>query len=69
MIGCLSKTKIAEKFGIPKSTLSTIIKKSEKINKAVACVSFGSKVKRLREARYENVETLLYIIGHFSGCI
>lgn len=35
--GTLTKTKIAEKFGIPKSTLSTIIiKNKDKIDEAVA---------------------------------
>jgi len=34
--GTLPKTKIAEKFGIPKSTLSTIIKNKDKIDEAVA---------------------------------
>ena len=44
----LSKTKIAEKFGIPKSTLSTIIKNKDKIDEAVALGSTNS-AKRLRK--------------------
>ncbi|XP_049832915.1 tigger transposable element-derived protein 4-like [Schistocerca gregaria] len=52
------KTAIAEQFGIPKSTLSTIIKNREKIINAAASGS-GNKSKRLRTAKYEDIETLL----------
>ncbi|XP_049845510.1 tigger transposable element-derived protein 6-like [Schistocerca gregaria] len=55
------KTAIAEQFGIPKSTLSTIIKNGEKIINAVASGS-GNKSKRLRTtAEYEDIETLLLV--------
>ncbi|CAI6373871.1 unnamed protein product [Macrosiphum euphorbiae] len=46
--GTLPKTKIAEKFGIPKSTLSTIIKNKDKIDEAVELGSTNS-TKRLRK--------------------
>ena len=55
----VSKKKIiAEKFGIAKSTLSTIIKDREKIINAAASGS-GNKSKRIRSAKYEDMETLL----------
>ncbi|XP_060867267.1 tigger transposable element-derived protein 6-like [Metopolophium dirhodum] len=53
--GTLPKTKIAEKFGIPKSTLSTIIKNKDKIDEAVALGSTNS-TKRLRKPMLEDVE-------------
>ncbi|KAK9722522.1 Tc5 transposase DNA-binding domain [Popillia japonica] len=54
----ISKTKIAEKFKIPKSTLSTIIKNKNKIDNAIAS---GKQVfnKRLKGARYPELETQL----------
>jgi len=48
-------TKIAEKFGIPKSTLSTIIQNKYKIDEAVALGSTNS-TKRLRKPMLEDVE-------------
>jgi hypothetical protein len=53
--GTLPKTKIVEKFGIPKSTLSTIIKNKDKIDEAVALGSTNS-TKRLRKPMLEDVE-------------
>lgn len=47
--GTLSKTKIAEKFGIPKSTLSTIVRNKDKIDEAVTSGSNCSS-RRLRKA-------------------
>lgn len=57
--GIITKTQVAEKFGIPKSTLSTIIKNADKINVAAACGSFQHKMKRMRTAVYEDVEVIL----------
>ena len=54
----LKKSAIAEKYGLPKSTLSTILKDREKILNAAASGS-GNKSKRFRSAKYEDVETLL----------
>lgn len=53
--GTLPKTKIAKKFGILKSTLSTIIKNKDKIDEAVALGSTNS-TKRLRKPMLEDVE-------------
>lgn len=53
--GALSKIKIVEKFGIPKSTLSIIIKNKDKIDKAVALGSTNS-TKRLWKPMLEDVE-------------
>ncbi|VVC34844.1 DNA binding HTH domain, Psq-type,Homeobox domain-like,HTH CenpB-type DNA-binding domain,DDE superfamily [Cinara cedri] len=54
-IGTLPKTKIAEKFGIPKSTLSTIIKSKDKIDEAVALGSTNI-TKLLRKPMLQDVE-------------
>jgi predicted XRE-type DNA-binding protein len=51
-----SKTKIAAKFGIPKSTLSTIIKNRKTIDEVVASGAITGHRKRLRTAKYEDVE-------------
>ena len=56
--GTLKKKTIAEQYGIAKSTLSTVLKDREKILNAVALGS-GNKSKRLRSAKYEDIETLL----------
>lgn len=53
--GTLPKTKIAEKFSIPKSTLSTIIKNKDKIDEAVALGSTNSTT-RLQKPMLEDVE-------------
>lgn len=53
--GALFKTKTAEKFGIPKSTLSTIIKNKDKIDEAVA-LGLTNSTKRLRKPMLEDVE-------------
>ncbi|XP_049855528.1 tigger transposable element-derived protein 6-like [Schistocerca gregaria] len=52
------KTAIAEQFGIPISTLPTIIKNQEKIINAAASGS-GNISKGLHTTKYEDVETLL----------
>lgn len=57
-IGAFSKTKIAERYKIAKSTLSTIIKNKEKIDAAVAAGSSGS-IKRIRKASHEDIENEL----------
>ncbi|XP_049837979.1 tigger transposable element-derived protein 6-like [Schistocerca gregaria] len=52
------KKAIAQQFGIPKSTLSTIIKNREKIIHAAASGS-GNKSKRCRTVKYEKIDTIL----------
>jgi len=51
-----SKTKIAEKFGISKST---IISKEDKINSAIASSTASTSSKKLRGAAHEIVDTEL----------
>jgi len=53
--GTLPKTKIAEKFGIPKSTLSTVIKNKDKIDEAFA-LSSTNCTKQLQKPMLEDVE-------------
>jgi len=53
--GTLIKTKIVEKFSIPKSTLSTIIKNKDKIDEAVLLGSTNNTM-RLRKPMLEDVE-------------
>ena len=55
-MGC-KKTRIEEQFGIAKSSLSTILKHREKIIDATASGSITCK--RIRSAKYEDIETLL----------
>lgn len=57
--GVLSKKAIAEKYKIPKSTLSTILKNREKIEEAIASGSVNSRAKRLRTAKHEDIESRL----------
>lgn len=53
------KTKVAEKFSIALSTLSTILKNKEKIYDAVANANFSVKSKRMRAANNEELEIQL----------
>lgn len=50
---------VAEEFHIPRSTLSTFLRDKDKIYASVASGSVSSKTKRLRTAKYENLETEL----------
>ncbi|KAK9737031.1 Tc5 transposase DNA-binding domain [Popillia japonica] len=52
----LNKTAIANKFSIPKSTLSRIIKNRNKIENNSASGSFATKCKRMQTAKYEDIE-------------
>lgn len=52
----INKSAIAEKYKIPKSTLSTIIKNRDQIEKNVAFGSFVPTTKRMRTANFEDVE-------------
>ena len=55
----LTKTKIAENFQIPKTTLSTIIRNKSKITEAFQQSQFEPGRKRLRTAMYEDLEEVL----------
>lgn len=59
--GVKSKTNIAKDFGIPKSTLSTILSNKEKLFQAIAAgsVTPTQKTKRIRLAKHENLESQL----------
>lgn len=52
----LNKTSIAQKYNIPKSTLSTIIKNRNKIEESLASGSQALSSKRMRTAKFEDVE-------------
>ena len=54
-----AKVKIAKKYEIPKSTLSTIIKKKEMILEAFEQSTFTPSKKRMRTAAYLEVEEAL----------
>ena len=55
----LTKTEIAAKFNIVKSTLSTILKNLGKIVAAHASSHFEPKRKRMRTVKHEEVEIAL----------
>ena len=47
---------VAEEFKIPRSTVSTFLRDKDKIYSSVASGSVSIKTKRLRIAKYENLE-------------
>ena len=53
------KAQIARDFSIPANTLSTWIKSKEKIKEAFENSSFGPKTKRMRTAKYQQLEEAL----------
>ncbi|XP_064475752.1 tigger transposable element-derived protein 4-like [Ornithodoros turicata] len=57
--GKLSKTAIAKKFGIAKSTLSGILKDTSRILETFNSGEFGPKLKRMRTAAHKDVEDVL----------
>jgi len=57
--GVITKTKIAEKFGISKSTLSTIIAQGDKIIAALVSSSASTSSKKLRGAAHDIVDSEL----------
>ncbi|XP_064488392.1 tigger transposable element-derived protein 4-like [Ornithodoros turicata] len=57
--GKLSKTEIAKKFGIPKSTLSGIVKDKTRILESFNNGGFGPKRKRMRTAAHRDLEDVL----------
>ncbi|KAG0426438.1 hypothetical protein HPB47_026453 [Ixodes persulcatus] len=59
--GDLSKTEIAKKFDIPKSTLSRISKYKEKIQDAVKRGSFATDRRRMRKTPFEEIENVLFL--------
>lgn len=54
-----SKTEICKHFGIPNSTLSTILKNRDKILELYQSSKFEPDRKRFRTANHENLETAL----------
>jgi hypothetical protein len=56
-----SKTETCNKFGIPNSTLSMIIKNQNKIVKNHETIKCGPDGKCLRMANYENLEATLLV--------
>lgn len=57
--GILKKSAIAAKYGIPASTLSTVIKNREQIETACAINKFEPARKRMRTAKNEEIEVAL----------
>src|SRR5690348_11382534 len=55
----MQKTKVSEKFGIPKSTLSTILKNRDKIEAGLVTNHFQPARKRMRTSKVEQVEIAL----------
>ena len=55
-----TKTEIAASFNLPKSSLSTIIKDREKIYEALAEGNYTSKTKKIRTAKFEDLEEWLF---------
>ena len=54
-----TRTRIAENFQIPETTLSTIIRNKSKFNEAFEQSQFEPERKRLRTAMYEDLEEVL----------
>jgi len=59
--GVKKKAQIARDLGIPANTLSTWIKSKDKIKDAFESSSFGPKTKRMRTAKYQQLEEALDI--------
>ncbi|KAH6934137.1 hypothetical protein HPB50_020675 [Hyalomma asiaticum] len=57
----LSKTEIAKKFNIPKSTLSRILKNKGKIEEAVKLGNFATDRMRMRTTAYKEIEDVLFL--------
>jgi hypothetical protein len=53
------KKDIAIKYGVPKSTVSMILKNKEKIIKAIEEGTVGQNCKRLKKGTFENVDRAL----------
>jgi hypothetical protein len=53
------KKDIAIKYGVPKSTVSTILKNKEKVIKAIEEGTVGQNCKRLKKGTFENVDRAL----------
>lgn len=58
--GKLSKTEIARKFGIAKSTLSGIVKGEARVTAALSDGEFAPKRKKMRTAAHKGVEDALF---------
>ena len=56
-----SKSRIAKEFGIPNSTLSTIIKERKRIEAAFEESKFQPQRKRIRSAKYEDIKSGLLL--------
>lgn len=57
----LSRTEVAKKFDIPKSTLSQIMKNKDVIQGAVKSGTFASNRMRMRTTPYEELEKVLFL--------
>jgi hypothetical protein len=49
------------KYGVPKSTVSTILKNKEKVIKAIEEGTVSQNCKRLKKGTFENVDSVRYI--------
>lgn len=56
----LKKGKVAKKYGISPSTLSTILKDRESILKQLQFSVFDPSRKRMRKAQFEDVDTAVF---------
>ncbi|KAG0413953.1 hypothetical protein HPB47_008884 [Ixodes persulcatus] len=61
-----SKTAIAKRHGIPKCTLSRILKDGDKIEKAYNSGAFAPGKKRMRPATHKGLEKVLFL--WFKAC-
>lgn len=59
--GDKTKTEVCKEFGIPNSTLSTILKNREKIKLAYEGCLFEPERKRLRLAKHDNLDSALLL--------
>ncbi|KAH8032577.1 hypothetical protein HPB51_026030 [Rhipicephalus microplus] len=57
--GKLTKTEIARKFGIAKSTLTGIVKDSVRVTAALSDGDFAPKRKKMRTAAHKGLEDVL----------
>lgn len=55
-----SREVICDRFKLAKSTLSKIVKEREKIYDALASGNFSPRTKRMRTAKFEDLESLLF---------
>ena len=56
----LSKTQICHKYGIPNSSLSTIVAGRDKIEKETSSGFFQPSMKKMRKTSHEDIELALF---------